>query len=329
MRTLAATVCVTLLLLGVAHAQIAPGSMDVHWNPGAPDCAKSPPPPLQVHRYNAGTFILRENPCVTREAPFMYLLLGSRRALLIDSGDVHDPAAVPLAREVQRLLPGEGVARLPLLVVHTHGHLDHREGDEQLRALPKVEVVGTDLEHVRRYFGFSNWPNGTAQLDLGGRIVDVLPTPGHYESEVSYYDRNTALFFSGDFFLPGRLLIADKDADLASARRVAEFIRDRPVSYVLGGHIELDAAGESIGLGSRYRPNEHVLQLSKTDLEGLPAIVSRFNGFYTRDGMFEMMSQNRILAAMGAAVLVVLIALVLLVRRLIKVRRSGRRFRRP
>lgn len=309
-----------VLLLGAAHAgaQVVAGSMDVHWNPGAADCAKNPPPPLQVHRYNERTFILRENPCVTREAPFMYLLLGSRRALLIDTGDVHDPAVVPLAQEVEKLLPGAGAARLPVLVVHTHGHLDHREGDAQLAALPKVEVVGTDLAHVRRYFGFSDWPRGVAQLDLGDRIVDVLPTPGHYESEVSYYDRSTALFFSGDFFLPGRLLIADKDADLASARRVADFIRDRPVSYVLGGHVELTTGGESGSLASHYRPDEHVLQLTKADLLGLPAVVSRFNGFYTRDGMFEMMSQNRVLAVIGVALLAVLAGLVLLVRWLVR-----------
>lgn len=314
---------VALVMLAAlpARAQIAPGSMDVHWNAGAEDCDKNPPPPLQVHRYNAETYILRENPCATAEAPFMYLLLGSRRALLIDSGDVREPARMPLAQTVQGLLRTEGAARLPLLVLHTHGHLDHREGDEQLRALPNVEVVGTDLEHVRQFFGFTDWPNGLAQIDLGGRIVEVLPTPGHYVSEVSYYDRNTALFFSGDFFLPGRLLIADKAADLASAERVAAFIRARPVSYVLGGHIELDTHGESVHLGSHYHPNEHVLQLSKADLMGLPAVVRRFNGFYTRNGMYVMLSQNRVLAVIGAAVLAVLLALVLLVRQFIRRRK--------
>jgi glyoxylase-like metal-dependent hydrolase (beta-lactamase superfamily II) len=93
----------------------------------------------------------------------------------------------------------------------------------------------TDLAHVRQYFGFSDWPNGLAQLDLGNRIIDVIPTPGHYPSHVSYYDRQTGLFFSGDFFLPGRLIIDDAQADLGSANRVADFIRNRPVTYVLGG----------------------------------------------------------------------------------------------
>ncbi|HTV86923.1 MAG TPA: MBL fold metallo-hydrolase [Dyella sp.] len=294
----------------LANAQTVPGSMNVHWNEGATDCSKSPQPPLQVHRYNAQTYILRENPCATFEAPFMYLLIGSRRALLIDTGDVADPRLMPLAKTVMDLLPTDAGAKLPLLVVHTHGHLDHRAGDPQFRSLPRVQVVATDLAHVKQFFGFHEWPQGIAQIDLGDRIVDVLPTPGHYPSHVSYYDRNTALFFSGDFFMPGRLIIDDTASDVASARRVADFIKHRPVSYVLGGHVELDAAGDTYTWGSTYHPNEHVLQLTKQDLLGLPAMVGKFNGFYTEDGMFVMFNQFRLLAAELAAALLVLAALV-------------------
>jgi glyoxylase-like metal-dependent hydrolase (beta-lactamase superfamily II) len=318
-----ALLCVILPAGPPARAQIASGSMDVHWNEGAQDCRATPPPPLQVHRYNDQTIILRENLCVTPEAPFMYLLIGSKRALLIDTGDVSDPAVVPLAQTVIRLLPGAGATQLPLLVLHTHGHYDHRRGDSQFQGLPKVQVVGTDLDHVRQYFGFTNWPNGTAVVDLGDRQIDAIPTPGHYVSEVSYYDRSTGLFFSGDFFLPGRLLIADRAADIASAQRVAEFARYHAVSYVLGGHIELDAKGHGFGLlGSDYHPNEHVLQMPRDALLALPEIVGQFNGFYTRFGMFVMLSQNRILAAIGLALALLLAAVVLGIRHLLISRRS-------
>ena len=74
--------------------------------------------------------------------------------------------------------------------------------------------------------------------------MDVIPTPGHNETEVSFYDRQTALFFSGDFLLPGRLLIENSQASIASADRVAAFVRDRPISFVLGGHVELNSVGE-------------------------------------------------------------------------------------
>jgi glyoxylase-like metal-dependent hydrolase (beta-lactamase superfamily II) len=197
------------------------------------------------------------------------------------------------------------------MVVHTHGHLDHRSGDGQFRALPDVEVVPTDLESVKSHFGIADWPNGTAQIDLGDRIIDVIPTPGHYPSHVAYYDRQTGLFFSGDFLLPGRLLIEDTNADLASARRVAEFVEQRPVTYVLGGHIELDESGKTFQ-GTRYHPNERPLQLTKQDLLALPGIVSGFNGFYAKRGVYLLMNQNRILILLGVGAVILLVAIILM-----------------
>jgi len=221
---------------------------------------------------------------------------------------------MPLAETVTSLLATAG-SKLPLLVVHTHGHLDHRSGDDQFRTLPDVEVVATDLERVKSRFGLADWPNSIGQIDLGDRVVDVIPTPGHYSSHVAYYDRQTGLFFSGDFLLPGRLLIEDTNADLASARRVAEFVEQRPVAYVLGAHIELDQSGKTL-VGGHYRPNERPLQLTKQDLLALPGIVSGFNGFYAKRGVYVLMNQNRILILLGVGAIIVLVAIILILRAL-------------
>ena len=305
------TVC---SILSPAHSQLVPGTMDVHWNEGSEDCIKNPQPPLQVHRYNAQTFILRESLCATYEAPFVYLLIGKTKALLIDTGAVADAKTMPLAQTVISFLANGG-STLPLIVVHTHGHLDHRSGDDQFRALPDVEVVPTDLKSVKSRLGVADWPNGIGQIDLGDRVIDVIPTPGHYRSHVAYYDRQTELFFSGDFLLPGRLLIEDATADLTSARRVAEFVEQRPVTYVLGGHIELEDSGK-IFLGTRYHPNERPLQLTKQDLLALPGIVSGFNGFYAKRGVYVLMNQNRILILLGVGAVVLLVAIILILRAL-------------
>ncbi len=163
-----------LLASSGAWAQLAPGSMDVHWDEGASNCGSSSHPPLQVHPYNERSFILRENPCATFEAPFMYLLIGSEKALLIDTGDVADPNQMPLANTVMRLLPGEGPAKMRLLVVHTHRHGDHRAGDEQFTPFSNAQVVGFDIDSIRRFYHFTDWPNGLAQIDLGERTVDVI-----------------------------------------------------------------------------------------------------------------------------------------------------------
>jgi hydroxyacylglutathione hydrolase len=314
-----------LLLMSLpGWSQLVPGSMDVHWNEGARNCANQPQPPLQVYQYNSQTFILRENVCATFEAPFLYLLIGSTKALLIDTGDLADPNQMPLAKTVMSLLPVDNSAKIPLLVVHTHRHSDHRAGDGQFMNLPNVQVVGFDIDSVRRYYNFTESPNGIAQIDLGGRTVDVIPTPGHNETEVSFYDRNTGLFFSGDFLMPGRLLIDDASADLASAERVAAFINDRPVSFVLGGHIEVNSDGDTFSWGSQYHPREHVLQMTKNDVLALPAALRSFNGFYTVRGNFIMMNSMRVLIVEAFLAVIVLTAIVWILVRYIRRRRRAR-----
>jgi hydroxyacylglutathione hydrolase len=301
---------------------LAPGSMDVHWDPGAATCTVADVNPIQVHRYNAQTIVLREKLCATWEAPFMYLLIGTKRALLIDTGDIADPKLMPLESLVMNLLPEESAAKLPLLVVHSHGHLDHRAGDPQFEGLNGVELVRSDLEHVRAFFGLADWPNGSAQIDLGDRIVDVLPAPGHHPAQLLYYDRNTGLVFSGDFLLPGRLLVEDWSAYEASARRVAEFLKDRPVSFVLGGHVEKNRSEALLPWESTYHPDEHALQLSKDDLAALPAALLKFNGFYTETGQFVIENGLRILIAAAVAAILVLVLLGILIYRFIRRRRS-------
>jgi hydroxyacylglutathione hydrolase len=304
-------------------SQLAPGSMDVQWNEGSADCSKDPQPPLQQHSYNARTFILRENLCTTFEAPFMYLLIGSTKALLIDTGDIADSNVVPLAETVMRLLPGEGSAKLPLLVVHTHRHLDHRAGDAQFTHLSNAQVVGFDIESVRSYYKFTDWPNGLAEIDLGDRTVNVIPSPGHNETEVSFYDRSTGIVFTGDFLMPARLLIDDTRADVASADRIAAFVKDRPISFVLGGHIEMNSDGELFPWESQYHPHEHILQMTKDDVLALPAAIRSFNGFYTVHGKFTMENSMRILIAFAVGVLAVVVAIVwFLVRYIVRRRRS-------
>jgi hydroxyacylglutathione hydrolase len=316
---------VGLLVTAVAgRSQTPTDSLAVRWSEGAADCAVHPPAPLEVHAIGVGTYILRENLCATSEAPFMYLLIGSTRAMLIDDGDVADSAEMPLARTVLSLLPGTGASRLPLLVVHTHRHLDHRAGDTQFVNMPNIEVVGYDTASVRHFYHFTDWPNGVAQVDLGGRIADVIPTPGHNETHVSFYDRSSTLFFSGDFMMPARLLIDDAGAERATADRVAAFVRDRLVRAVLGGHIELDTTGETFSWGSHYHPGEHALAMTKADLLALPGAVHAFNGFYTRSGPYLMINSVRVLIVEVLALFVALLGLIGIVVVRVRRRRAAR-----
>jgi hydroxyacylglutathione hydrolase len=300
-----------------------PGSLPAQWNVGAEDCAAASQPPLQVHAYEPQTFILRQSLCASFEGNFIYLLVGSDKALLIDTGAIADPQKMPLAKTIRELLPNKDDKKLPLLVAHTHRHSDHRAGDPQFASLPSVQIVPFELEGVRTFFGFTDWPNGIAHLDLGDRTVDVIPTPGHNETHLAFYDNKTGILFSGDFLMPARLLIQDAAAYRESALRVVDFLKTRPLTYILGAHIELNTAGHAYRFGSHYHPDEHRLELTREDLTALPAAFDRFNGFYARYPNYILTNPTHNLVALAVLAVAVLILIVWGVRRLLRRRRRS------
>lgn len=76
-----------------------------------------------------------------------------------------------------------------LVVAHTHGHGDHVAADAQFADRPRTIVVACEEEAVRSFFGFGDrWPTGAATFDLGGRVLEVLGSPGHHKSAVTVYD---------------------------------------------------------------------------------------------------------------------------------------------
>jgi hypothetical protein len=91
-----------LLTATLAWSQPVPGSLDVLWNEGASDCGATPQEALQVHQYEPQTFILRQSPCANFEANFVYLLIGSDKA-------VNSPYPRPHAIH---LIFGKGVVRV-------------------------------------------------------------------------------------------------------------------------------------------------------------------------------------------------------------------------
>src|SRR5262245_40632869 len=131
-----------LLLFALpAMSEPVAGSLDVKWGEGADDCDKAAPQPLlQVHQYEPQTYILRQSLCSDFEAPLLYLLIGTEEALLIDTGAVEDSPQMALTKTVMDLVPAKGDAKIPLLVLHTHGHGDHRAADAQFAALAGVKV---------------------------------------------------------------------------------------------------------------------------------------------------------------------------------------------
>lgn len=248
------------------------GDLTVRWNHGTPRGATEPEPPIQVHRYDERTFILRQSKAVNYEAPFLYLLLGDQKALLLDTGATADPERFPLRETVDRILAERaGQPAYHLVVAHSHGHGDHVAADGQFADRPDTTVVGRELAAVREFFGFgATWPGQTVTFDLGGRALEIVGSPGHHRAAVTVFDPWTGFLLTGDTVLPGRLYAFDFPAYLATLDRLVEFADMHGVTHVLGCHVEMRAgAGRDYPLGATYQPDERPLPMTVQQLRAV------------------------------------------------------------
>lgn len=246
---------------------------DKIWNHGSNDCAKNEDPALDVYRFDADTYILRQDKCVNYEAPFIYVLFGQHTVFVLDTGATADPSQFPLYETVKRLIAQRNQREIRILVAHSHSHGDHRAADPQFRGKPDVTLVEANSKAVRDYFGFSAWPKGSARVDLGGRLLEVVPAPGHQDEAVAVYDSRTAWLLTGDNLYPGRLYVRNWNEFCSSIARLVKFSNARHISAVLGAHIEISSSGRLFEAGSTFQPNEASLALTSEDLSQLDQVL--------------------------------------------------------
>lgn len=243
----------------------------VSWIHGAQDCdaenRRAGYTEWQQVRYQEDTYILRQNKCSNYEAPFVYLFVGSGRALLIDTGATIEGGA-KLVSAIR------AITDVPVIVAHSHGHGDHRQGDEAFQAADGMIVVGTGADAVREFFEFENWPEEAAFLELGDRRMELLPIPGHSDDDLAFYDPTSEFVVTGDTLYPGRLYIGDWSEYRASVSRLAKWLVGRPVTHIMGTHIEMrNTPNDDYPIGTSYQPNEHQLPLTPSDVAALSEAV--------------------------------------------------------
>lgn len=148
---------------------------------------------------------------------YSYLLIGKHRALLIDTcyGFTDIPSAI------KKITP------LPLIVVNTHGHLDHTHGnhffeevfiskkddDVFIKHNTKSEArrLAKDLgipylltkfpplnKFINRYSSKRRALPKELYFELGGRRVSIIETHGHTQGSISLLDEKNGWLFSGD-----------------------------------------------------------------------------------------------------------------------------------
>jgi hydroxyacylglutathione hydrolase len=257
------------------------GTLPRTWQVSGPQCGDNSQ--FQIQEYNQDLYVFRESGCANYEKPFLYLLFGKERALLLDTGAGKTELARVVRDQINAWLSRNNRESIPLIVAHTHAHNDHISGDEQLKALPHTTVVEPKTSAVQAFFGFRNWPTEVTTYDLGGRVLDIIPIPGHEASSVAIYDRQTGILFTGDTLYPGRLYVEDASAFALSIQRLVDFTEGKIVTHLLGNHIEQTrTAYLDYPIGTIYQPDEHELELGRAHLLELNDALRRMNGKVVR-----------------------------------------------
>jgi hydroxyacylglutathione hydrolase len=229
-------------------------------------------PQMQVQRYDDDTYIIRQSIRTNFEGPFLYLLFGNDRALLIDTGAGGLKVRPTIDRVIAEWATWHRRSSIPLVVAHSHSHGDHHQGDVEFQDRPDTTVVGLYPKDVADFFKIASWPTQIVAYDLGGRVLDVVPTPGHQSAHIMLFDRKTRLLFSGDSLGPYRLYVPMNEVKnyRDSIDRVAAFTKDKHVSWILGAHVEMATKpGDLIPDEAPSHPDEHVLQIAYSNLPEL------------------------------------------------------------
>jgi len=243
---------VPILAVSVLVAQDAPpGRAEAKAEPLPEDWCRNLPRPgykqldrvpvdnnwFEVYRIRPGVFAIYEPH--QYEEVISYLILGSRRALLFDTGmgmaDIE-----PVVHEL---------TRLPITLLNSHTHFDHignnwRFGDvlgvdtpftrqnlsgathEQLQdaVVPKrfcgaVPPGFQPEKYAIQRFHISRFVKDGDIVDLGGRELEVLQTPGHAPDALCLLDRKNKLLFTGDTFYAGPIFLYVPETSISDYRK--------------------------------------------------------------------------------------------------------------
>jgi glyoxylase-like metal-dependent hydrolase (beta-lactamase superfamily II) len=212
-------------------------------------------PWFEVYKVAPGVFAIYE-PHQAEEV-ISYLIVGHKQAVLFDTG-----TGIGNIRRVTTQLTSR-----PVVVLNSHTHNDHVGGNWQF-----AFVYGMDTDFTRtnargsledaqaeiaphqicgqlpkgfnpQAYSTKPWKisrsvQGGFKINLGGRTLEILSTPGHTPDAISLLDRENGLLFTGDTYYPGPIWLfrpeTDLDAYEASVKRLAGLALK--LKLVLGAH---------------------------------------------------------------------------------------------
>lgn len=219
---------------------------------------KQSQPWFEVYEVRPGVFAIYE-PGQWEEV-ISYLIVGSKRALLFDTG---------LGIGNMKKLISE-ITPLDPIVINSHTHFDHVGGNYQFQ-----EVFGTETEFTRnnskgqsheqmkevvdkeaiwkpapagfsaenymsRPFSITKTLENGDRFILGNRTLEVVFTPGHTPDSLCLIDRKNRLLFTGDTFYPAPIYVYLPGSDFKQFSQSASLLSalQNDVDFLLTAHNE-------------------------------------------------------------------------------------------
>lgn len=170
------------------------------------------------------------------EEVIAYLIVGTKRALLFDTG-IGD---MPIRPVVEQL------SKLPVTVLNSHTHFDHVDGNWEfenvaamntpftranMAGVPHAKIAdevaagafcahapaGLDTAKFRgRPWHASQVVRDGSTFELGGRTLEVIAAPGHTPDAIALLDRTHGLLWTGDSYYDGPIWLFADETDLAA-----------------------------------------------------------------------------------------------------------------
>ena len=159
----------------------------------------------------------------------IYVVEGNDKVLVIDAGS--------RVSHLDKLVAA--LTDKPVIMALTHGHGDHIGG---IGCFPEVWVHPADESMLRRYEGKVNHLEDGQVIDLGGRQIEVLYTPGHTAGSVTFFDKDHHYGFSGDAFGSTNLLLFSGPFStlINTCTRAAEYMQKNGIEKLYPGHYHGD-----------------------------------------------------------------------------------------
>lgn len=159
----------------------------------------------------------------------LYLVEGNEKSVLIDAGTN--------IKDLDKIVAS--ITQKPVMLVATHVHPDHTGASidyfSELFINP-ADTVGIP-QFMPNYKGDVKFMKDRGIIDLGGRQLEVVFTPGHTPGSTTFVDKNAKYGFSGDSFGSGNLLLTTNFSTLQSTcEKTSKIMAEYGIDKFYPGH---------------------------------------------------------------------------------------------